>query len=61
MGEGEDGEGGWEEGGDVRYSLGKFFKEVEFKVDLEGNFVVLEVEVTKTVPFRRLGEKGNVI
>ena len=42
MGEGEDGEGGVEEGGDVRYSLGKFFKEVEFKVDLEGNFVVLE-------------------
>ena len=53
------GRGEWRRGGDVRYSLGKFFKEVEFKVDLEGNFVVLEAEVTKTIPFRRIGEKGK--
>ena len=62
MGEGGDGEGGEEEGGgDVRYRWGEFFKEIEFKIDLEGNFVILETEVTKTIPFRRIGEKGNVI
>ena len=61
MGEGGDGEWGEEEGGDVRYRWGEFFKEIEFKIDLEGNFVILETEVTKTIPFRRIGEKGNVI
>ena len=48
-------------GGDLRYRWGEFFKEIEFKIDLEGNFVILETEVTKTIPFRRIGEKGNVI
>ena len=57
MGRGERRRGG----GDVRYRWGEFFKEIEFKIDLEGNFVILETKVTKTIPFRRIGEKGNVI
>ena len=55
------GGGEWRRGGDVGYGWGKFFKEVEFEVDLEGYFVILETKVTKTVPFSRIGEKGNVI
>ena len=55
------GRGEWRRGGDVGYGWGKFFKEVEFEVDLEGYFVILETKVTKTVPFSRIGEKGNVI
>ena len=54
MGEGGDGEGERRWGGDVRYRWGEFFKEIEFKIDLEGNFVILETEVTKTIPFRRI-------
>ena len=41
--------------------MGKFFKEVVFKVDLESDFVILETKVTETVPFRWVGDIGNVV
>ena len=55
---GERGEG---EGGGCKDLMGKFFKEVVFKVDLESDFVILETKVTETVPFRWVGDIGNVV
>ena len=48
-------------GGGCKDLMGKFFKEVVFKVDLESDFVILETKVTETVPFSWVGEEGNVI